>query len=171
MIIGIFGLLAIYLAFSKKETAFGAFVSKKAYLIGFLITLGAVLMSLIYSDIYKYPPCVLCWYQRIFIYPQAVLFGLAMIKKYPKFLVSQISLALTTIGGIFSIYHVIITYTNFNPIPCPASVSCTQRFVFTFGFSTIPLMAMFLFIGLLGVYFMLKKQDGSDLSTTNTTQQ
>lgn len=171
MFIGIFGLVAIYLAFSKKQTAFGALISKKAYLIGFLITLGAVAMSLIYSDVYKYPPCVLCWYQRIFIYPQVVLFGLAMVKKYPRFLVSQINLALTIIGSIFSLYHVIITYTNFNPIPCPAAVSCTQRFVFTFGFSTIPLMAMFLFIGLFGVYFTLKKQGGSDLSTTNTVQQ
>ncbi|MBP6854733.1 MAG: disulfide bond formation protein B [Candidatus Pacebacteria bacterium] len=165
MLIGTFGITAIFLSFSNKKTQFSAFVSRKAYLIGFLITLGAVIMSLIYSDIYKYPPCVLCWYQRIFIYPQVVLFGLAMIKKYPKFLVAQINLALTAIGGAFSLYHVIITYTNFNPIPCPAAVSCTQRFVFTFGFSTIPLMAMFLFVGLLGVYFMLKRQSDSDLST------
>lgn len=168
ILIGIFGILAIFMSFSTKKTAFDLFVSKKAYLIGFLITLGAVFMSLIYSNVYNYPPCVLCWYQRIFIYPQVVLFGLAIVKKYPKLLVAQISLALTTIGGLFSLYHNMITYTNFSPLPCPAAVSCTQRFVFTFGFSTVPLMALFLFIGLLGVYFILKKQDSLDLSTDIT---
>ena len=44
----------------------------------FLITAAASAGSLFLSDIMGYLPCKLCWYQRIFIYPQVIISGVAL---------------------------------------------------------------------------------------------
>jgi len=168
LLIGVFGLLSIlYSLFSKRPLKIFSYIHGKAYVFGLLITLGAVVMSLVYSNVYDYPPCVLCWYQRIFIYPQALIFALAIVKKYPKVFVGQISMFLTLAGGLFALYHTMITYTGFDPLPCPATASCTQRYVFTLGFSTIPLMSLFLFIGLFSLSYALIRSSRPQLSTGN----
>jgi hypothetical protein len=53
---------------------------------------------------------------------------------------------LTVVGGVISLFHNFIYYTNINPIPCSATASCTARYVFEFGFATIPLMALVSFM-------------------------
>src|SRR3989344_5265697 len=57
------------------------FIGKNVLLLGFLITLGAMVGSLFYSEIIGYEACVLCWWQRIFLYPQMFIFTLALYRK------------------------------------------------------------------------------------------
>mgnify|MGYP001558839681 CR=1 FL=1 len=57
------------------------FVSSRSILIVFLTALSSTIVSLVYSDVIGYEPCKLCWIQRIFLYPQVVIFGLALWKK------------------------------------------------------------------------------------------
>ena len=53
----------------------------KTYLfVSWFIALAAMLGSLYYSEIRGLAPCVLCWYQRILMYPQVLLLGLAIVK-------------------------------------------------------------------------------------------
>ena len=57
------------------------FLGNHAILAGLVVSLTAVIGSLFYSEIVGYTPCVLCWWQRVFLYPQVILFALALWKK------------------------------------------------------------------------------------------
>ncbi|QQR50566.1 disulfide bond formation protein B [Candidatus Nomurabacteria bacterium] len=156
IVIGLSGSVLIICKICKIKIPEG--VVKHAYLFGFIISLGAICMSLLYSEIIGFPPCKLCWLQRIFIYPQAIVFGLALWKKYPTYIIRNIALWLTAIGGIISAYHNFIYYTDYSPLPCDAAASCTQQLVTTLGFMSIPLMALCAFIGLFAVILLLPKE-------------
>src|SRR5680860_105982 len=75
-------LLAFNLIFFRNtKNKILIFFKKYTFLFGFLAGLGAVVLSLFYSEVVGYPPCELCWIQRIFLYPQLILFGLGLYKK------------------------------------------------------------------------------------------
>ncbi len=140
---------------NKENDSLLVWISKYALHIGFTLSLASVVASLFYSEIAGFVPCTLCWIQRIFIYPQVILFGVALKKKYYGIL--SYSLPLTLIGGFFALYHNYLYFGGTPAIPCDANASCTQRFVFEFGFMTIPLMAFTLFLALGITYFVSKK--------------
>ncbi len=108
----------------------------------------ALVGSLYFSEVELYAPCVLCWYQRIAIYPQAFLMAVALFQKDIK--VYRYSLPLLAAGGIISLYHNWIYYNAnfFNPttelLPCSANggASCTERYLEYFGFVSIPLLSL-----------------------------
>lgn len=120
------------------------FVKNNATLIAFLAATFAMLGSLYYSEIMGYEPCKLCWIQRIFIYPQVILLGLALIKK--ETIVSAYnSITLSIFGGLVAGYHYLLQIGAVPNLPCSAvgySVSCSQRFVLEFGYLTIPMMGL-----------------------------
>ena len=51
----------------------------------------------------KFEPCVLCWYQRIFMYPFVLWLGIAVAKK--DYRIASYSLPIATIGACISLYH------------------------------------------------------------------
>ncbi len=132
-------------------------VTKNIVWIGLLVSFGSMLLSLVYSNIIGYPPCSLCWYARILLYPQFVIFLMFFWKTNSKPTLLNLSIVLSVIGLVITTYHSIITYVGESPLPCDATVSCTQRFVYEFGFMTIPLMACLSFVALLICTFYAKK--------------
>lgn len=116
---------------------------RNAIPLAFFAALAAMLGSLFYSDIKNYTPCLLCWYQRIFIYPLTFLLGIAWLKDDKA--VWRYVLPLASIGGLIAAFHYIEQVTT-NPLaPCGAigySVSCAEHFVLRYGYITIPLMAV-----------------------------
>src|SRR3989338_8070248 len=72
---------------------------------GFFLSLGGIVFSLIYSEGFHIPPCVMCWWQRIFIYPQVLLFGIGLLWKGDIKTIMRASLILSGIGIVFSLYH------------------------------------------------------------------
>jgi len=119
------------------------FLSKRAIKLAFLIALASMVGSLFYSDIAGYSPCKLCWYQRIFMYPQVILLGLALYKK-EKHIIGY-SLALSLVGFIIAGYHYLMQIGWVPALNCAAlgySVSCAKEFVMQFGFITIPMMSL-----------------------------
>lgn len=118
--------------------------------IGLFAILGGVAVTLIHSGLYKLPPCPLCYWQRIFLYPQAVLFALAIIRKASgeaRRILIESSLILSCIGLGIALYHHALQMFPGSGLPCPAngSVSCAQIFFLELGFLTYPLMAAVLF--------------------------
>jgi len=113
------------------------------------VALVSTLSSLYYSEIAHFIPCDLCWFQRIFMYPLVIMLGLAIIKKKDEII--DYSLGLVAVGTLISLYHNYIYYsaetTNFCSIVAP----CTQKYITSFGYISIPLMALtaFLMIALL----------------------
>src|SRR6185437_5155517 len=57
------------------------FFGERALLLSFIVALASVGGSLFFSDVAGFQPCLLCWWQRIFLYPQAVILLIALIKK------------------------------------------------------------------------------------------
>jgi disulfide bond formation protein DsbB len=120
------------------------YVEKNATFFAFLTALFATIMSLYYSDIVGYAPCKLCWLQRIFIYPQVILFFIAWRIKDAN--IWRYSLPISMFGALIGLYHLYLQFGGNPLIPCaapgPGAVSCTQQFVMEFGFVSIPVMSL-----------------------------
>src|SRR6185295_7978736 len=70
-----------FIFFRKTPNPIAQFIGKNGLVLAFLFSLASMLGSLFYSQIAGFPPCDLCWFQRIFMYPLVFLLGLALIKK------------------------------------------------------------------------------------------
>ena len=97
--------------------------------------------SMYFSNFMMLPPCVLCWFQRICIFPMSLILAVGFLKKDKN--VIWYALPLVSIGWIISLYHNLLYYKI---IPeaismCTSGVSCTSKQIEYFGFITIPLMA------------------------------
>lgn len=116
--------------------------------LGFLIALIATSVSLFYSEIMGYAPCKLCWYQRIFMYPQVVLFLIAFKSKRNTSIIWN-SLILSLFGGLIAGYHYMMQIGLVSDIGCDAvgfSVKCSEFFSLAYGFITIPMMSFTAFV-------------------------
>ena len=101
---------------------------------------GATLGSLYYSEIADYVPCRYCWFQRIAMYPMAVIVPLALVLRDRGIL--RYSLALAGIGLAISIYHVQLQlFPDQSSNSCDLTSPCTAKWVEALGFMTIPQMA------------------------------
>lgn len=141
----------------KKENKVSLFVTLHTLRVVLAASLAAMIGSLIYSNIIGFPPCDLCWYQRIFMYPLVFISGYALYKNHTGWV--PYAKLLTLVGGAISLFHTVIYYTNVNPFPCSATASCTARYVWELGFMTIPLMALSIFIF---IYLALLIQSSKD---------
>lgn len=138
------------LFFGPKKSVFLDFIEKHFLIIGFLIALSSTFFVLIYSEIIHFPPCELCWYQRIFCFPQVFLFGAALWNKDHK--VINYSMPLLLAGFVVSVYQNFGYYFGENGnTPCDASgVSCYQHLVSEFGgYISIPMLALTAFFSLI----------------------
>lgn len=125
------------------------------------ITLASVLGSLFFSEVALYQPCVLCWYQRIFLYPQAVLALVALIKK-DKSVVDYL-IPLSVIGGLISLYNYSLQIkASILPFdataPCSLDgASCSATYFLQFGYVTLPVMALTAFLFIILISLLIKK--------------
>ncbi|EQC46916.1 disulfide bond formation protein B [Bacteriovorax sp. Seq25_V] len=127
------------------------------YLIFFswLVATIATLGSLFFSEIMGFPPCVLCWYQRICMYPLSLIFlvGLFPLKKD----VFRFTAPLVFTGWVIAIYHNLLYYKILpeSAAPCSQGISCTTSYISWFGFITIPFLSLIAFsaIGVLIITF------------------
>lgn len=114
--------------------------------ITFSLALISTLGSLYFSEIMKLPPCVLCWYQRIAMYPIVAITAVAIIRKQPKELPYYV-FPLSLTGLIIAVLHNLLYYKIIpeSAAPCIQGISCTTKFFEWFGFITIPFMSMIAF--------------------------
>ena len=121
------------------------FIKENLMQFAFLIALMASIGSLYFSEIVKFPPCSLCWYQRLFMYPIAIVIAIGLWKK-DKNLVYYV-LPFSIIGLIISLYHNLLYYGFISESiqPCTAGVSCTEAQLQLFGYITIPLLSLISF--------------------------
>ncbi|WP_091704133.1 disulfide oxidoreductase [Anoxybacillus pushchinoensis] len=126
------------------------------------VALIATLGSLYFSEVLKFIPCELCWYQRIFMYPQVFLLGMAFVRK--QFIIARYTLMLSIIGGTISLYHYLIQKVPFfrNTAPSCSIVPCTGDYLNWLGFITIPLLALiaFIFISVISYRVIQMEKEG-----------
>ena len=117
------------------------FVGKHTLIFGFLVSLGAIVGSLFYSEIIGFEACVLCWWQRVFLYPQAVLFAVALWKNDRS--VFSYIIPLAAIAGIIALYQTYVYMGGASLLPCTAAEgACSKIYVKEFGYITIPSMSL-----------------------------
>ena len=123
------------------------FLGRWGLWIGLLLTFGASAMTLYYSEVLGITPCGWCWVQRVFLYPQVVLFAIALWKKDHN--VALYSIWLSVFGATAALYQHYLQMGGTSIIPCPATAGqatdCAVRFLFEFNYITFPLMAATLF--------------------------
>ncbi|MBS3055777.1 MAG: disulfide bond formation protein B [Candidatus Aenigmarchaeota archaeon] len=127
----------------KKSHKMLVFLDKHGILFAFVVALVAMTGSLTYSEIIGYEPCKLCWFQRILMYPQVALFGLALLKKDRS--IRDYSILLSSLGVLIATYHYALQMGVAPVTSCSAvgsSVSCSQIFTMQFGYITIPMMSL-----------------------------
>ncbi|MGG1639380.1 disulfide oxidoreductase [Paenibacillus sp. MCAF9] len=132
-----------------KKKSFWLFV---AWAAAVLATAG----SLYLSEVMHFAPCSLCWFQRIFMYPLALILGIAY-SKGDEGIVSY-ALPLVVIGGGFSLYHTVLQkLPHDSPLAACGPVSCQGDYLNWFGFITIPMLALVAFLIILTALLRLKK--------------
>jgi disulfide bond formation protein DsbB len=152
--------LIVAFFFRKKSTVFGFFFENIETFIlplSFFLTIGAVILSLVYSEVFGFIPCGLCWVQRIFLYPQAILLGMAWWKKDSR--IADYIITLSLFGAIFALDQHLLQMGVSSGIPCPTSGStdCAKRILFEFGYITFPMLSFTAFMWQTGLMFLLVK--------------
>jgi len=120
-------------------------------LIAWLTSLAATLGSLFFSEVMRLPPCVLCWYQRIALYPLVAIIAVGISAKDARF--TKYCWPFVMAGGAIALYHNLLYYRW---IPeslsaCTEGVPCTTRQIEWLGFISIPFLSLlaFAFIAIL----------------------
>lgn len=111
---------------------------------GYLLAGGVAVIALVgsmwFSDVADFPPCKYCWYQRIAMYPLAVVLPLAAWRKDAA--VRFYGIVIAGLGLAVSAYHNYIeTFPEASHGGCDPTNPCTIRWVEGLGFWTIPRMA------------------------------
>jgi len=130
-----------------KKSLLPRFLIKRGFVLAFIVAVIAVLGSLTYSNIIGYEPCELCWFQRILMYPQVILLGMALVKKDYK--IANYSIVLSAIGALIAVYNYLLQIGAAPATTCSIvgySASCSQQFILQYGYITIPMMALSAFV-------------------------
>lgn len=123
------------------------------------VTGTATLGSLYLSEVAGYVPCELCWAQRIFAYPLAVITTVALFRRRHDVWIYATPLA--GIGLVISIWHVIVQRLPAAGGTCDPTNPCSAIYVERFGFITIPVMAGTAFLAVLVLAWLARTRDGS----------
>lgn len=132
-------------------------ISQKISYLVWLIAIVSTLGSLFFSQVLHLTPCVLCWFQRIFMYPLVFILPVGILTKDKKLPYYVLSLSL--IGTVIALYHVLLYYGVIPEAlaPCTNGVSCTTRLLDYFGFISIPLLSFLSFLAItIGMFISLK---------------
>jgi len=116
-------------------------IGKYALFLALFVSTAAVLGSLFYSNVMGFEPCLLCWWQRIFLYPLAIIFAVAIWKKNDFAFLYALPLAL--LAGIVAFYQAYANFGGLSILSCTAiEGACSKIYVMAFGYITIPVMSL-----------------------------
>lgn len=110
-----------------------------------LVSLVATIGSLYFSEVMRFIPCTLCWYQRIAMYPLTLILGIAAFRQDLNIRIYAIPLAV--IGAGISAFHILEEQGLVAPpAACSVGVPCSTKYINWLGFITIPTLALVAFV-------------------------
>lgn len=124
------------------------------WLLAGLSTLG----SLFFSSVMEFAPCVLCWYQRIFLFPLVIILARGLFPFDEN--VVKYALPLAGAGWLTAIYHNLL-FAGIIPEkiqPCSQGVSCTEEYIDLFGFLSIPMLSLLSFSAIIILLTILQRR-------------
>lgn len=126
-----------------------------AWLIALLATGGALFMG----EVMGMTPCVLCWYQRIAMFPLVVILGLGLLEADGRS--ARYALPLVWLGLAIALYHCLIFWGVVSEAlaPCSKGSSCADADVQVAGFVPIPLLSLLAFTGILAMLSIARRRE------------
>ena len=123
-----------------------------------LLASGATLGSLFFSEIMELPPCSLCWYQRIFMFPLPVVLWMGLFPFDVK--VVRYALPLALGGCAVALFHISLQLgiVPESAAPCRQGVSCSDTELALFGFVSIPMLSLLAFATVSALLLVLKRR-------------
>lgn len=134
--------LLYYLFANKSPLVFlPSSLSGSLPFVAFCVTLGMAALTLFFEYVGGFEPCVLCWWQRVCMFPQILLLAIALWKKEAERIIDY-CLGLSVIGLLIGIYNYSLLYMP-SLAPCSAAgVSCAKVHFVEFGYITFPMWAI-----------------------------
>lgn len=129
--------------------------------VAWVIVTTATLGSLFFSDVMNVPVCMLCWYQRIAMYPMVLVLAVGLLPYDPK--VIRYAAALTAVGWLIALFQVLLVAGIIpeSAQPCVQGIPCSETHIALFGFLSIPLLSVLTF-SLIGILlFIAHKMESS----------
>ena len=110
-----------------------------------VIATASTLGALFFSEVMELPPCVLCWYQRIFMFPLVPLLALGLFPFDNR--VVRYALPLALGGCLISVFHLLLVAGVIpeGMKPCTQGVPCAEVQIQWLGFVSIPLLSFVAF--------------------------
>ncbi len=127
--------------------------------LGWLLVSVSTTISLFFSSVLEYEPCVLCWYQRICLFPMIFILAAGLFPTFDKSVIKY-ALPLSIAGGLTAFYHTLL-YAGIIPEsiqPCSKGVSCTEKYFELFGFVSIPMLSFLAFSAIVVLLIILKRR-------------
>ena len=159
---GIITLVA--LVFEKSMSWAGAWLTQvraSGLWIICMITTGAMVGSLYFSESVGFAPCKLCWYQRIAMYSIAIISFVAALRNDKN--IARYTIVLAPLGLIVSTYHYLLEwFPTLETNVCSLDVPCTAVWFRELGFVTLCFMAGCAFITVIAVSLAIMREDTID---------
>jgi disulfide bond formation protein DsbB len=120
-------------------------LSNNAAHIAWVQALLALVLSLYLSEVRGFPPCILCWYQRIVMYPLVAILTVGIIRRDRNLHWYVLPMSITGMG--IAGYHYLLQAGIIpeNVAPCTLGVSCLTKYEVYFQIFTIPLLSFIAF--------------------------
>ena len=168
--VAVAGYLAIFVAARWSDRAtdmkyqIHGYVAGNELLFGAIVSAAAAAGSLYLSEAAHLIPCTLCWYQRIAMYPLAVVLAIAAVRRDRS--VHLYAVVLASIGAVIAVYHYVIQwFPNLEGTSCTTAIPCTAYWFRVFGFISIPYMALSAFLFVLVMMAVLRSNDTTESPT------
>lgn len=163
--IGILALTVVlfYDYFYNEQKIYQQFVAPYVWFIIAGTTIGGVATTLLYSEVFEFVPCSLCWLQRIALYPQALM-SLIAYRHNDATYFPLYGMALSAFGFVVAIYQYIyqaipaeLLASGILPCLADGTADCSKKVMEVFGFVTFPFLSAVLFAFLFVLYLHLRR--------------
>jgi disulfide bond formation protein DsbB len=123
-----------------------------------LIACVSTLGSLFLSEVMGFAPCVLCWYQRIVMYPLVIILPIGLFPFDRN--VVRYAFPLSVAGVLLAGFHLLLVagYIPESIKPCVQGVPCSEVQVEWFGFVTIPLLSGLSFLAIAALLMLVHRR-------------
>ena len=163
----VLAVLTIGLLLFARQSIILSWIARNSILLAWIVALVAVAGSMTYSDVFHMDPCKLCWYQRIFIFPQFIILTIALWRRYNKE-IADYCIALAGFAIPISLYHYLLQMIDAPAVhafaPCDVTgqaPSCSGYYVLMYEYITIPMMALTA-SGLVLLFMVVRKIRGNE---------